>query len=352
MADTLPEGWSRDKPVDLPEGWSRTPQSRASPDTRYLEEKSPQSVSLIDLPAAARSAKGAAKTLTGWGVGAGQLASDLDPTGTLGRVGSTAPAQAVKRWAMSPAESVAEETGRFLPYFAPGGQVSGMTRLGRGTLGGVTLGLVAPTESGSLGSHFAGAAAGGLLGAAFGALGGKAGKLEDFNRAAYRYALEPLEKYGVKIPSKAGPEGMNAVFEQIDPLMGQRGPIGQAARDAYQRFSELRNAASEGWVNPQTIITQRYASMGPTYDTNEPLLQMAERARGAGTGGGFHWPHWGWHVVPGLGTAGWVAAAAARAAGHTGPGRAVRGVTSSAAPGLAGAVESAGEQEINPRQGQ
>lgn len=167
MPDTLPEGWSRQAPADLPEGWSRT---KPAGDQLYAEEREPPSTAPIDIVGAGRAVKGAAKTLTGLGVGAGQIAADIDPTGALARIGATRPAQTVKDWAMSPASSIAEEEGRVLPYFMGGGGsgIAGLAR--RATTGGMVAGF-SPTESGSLESHEENAKWGVGMASALGAMG-------------------------------------------------------------------------------------------------------------------------------------------------------------------------------------
>src|SRR5215475_4178398 len=149
-----PEASQRSLPP-LPPGFEHEMQARS--DNHYTEEKEPRDVknpnmAWIDIPGLGRAAKGAAKTVTGLGVGAGQVLSDLDATGALSRAGQSKPAQAVKRWAMSPATSIAEEIGGALPYFSPMGLESVAAKAG-------TLGFLTPTESGDMQSHLIDAAA-------------------------------------------------------------------------------------------------------------------------------------------------------------------------------------------------
>lgn len=164
---------------------------KASPDTfdpdkflasrTYAEEREPRNTAWIDIPGVGRAAKGAAKTITGLGVGAGQILSDWDASGRLGQLGATAPAQAIKRWSMSPASSVAEEVGGVLPYFSPMGlERLAATAAGRGAIGGTVLGGLTPTESGSLESHALDAVAGGAGGALLGSSGGYIPKMRHY----------------------------------------------------------------------------------------------------------------------------------------------------------------------------
>jgi hypothetical protein len=74
--------------------------------------------------------------------------------------------QAVKRWARSPATSIAEEVGGGLPYL-----------VGRGGPAGAVFGALTPTESGSLQSHFFDSLFGGAGGALLGRAGGYIPKL-------------------------------------------------------------------------------------------------------------------------------------------------------------------------------
>ena len=165
---------SADNLPPLPPGFEQeTAPSLYAEEKERRDPKNPD-VSFLDLPRLGRTAKGVAKTITGVGVGGGQILSGLDATGALGRLGETGPAQAIKRWSMEPAGSVAEEVGGVLPYLSPWGlERLAASMAARGALGGLEKSFLTPTESGSLESHVADAAAGGAAGGTAGAAGGR-----------------------------------------------------------------------------------------------------------------------------------------------------------------------------------
>lgn len=231
---TGPEGATRDQAVGIlrqqhPELWQQ-PAAGA-----YAEEREPPNMDWIDVKGVGRAAKGAAKTVTGLGVGAGQILSDFDATGTLGRVGATRPAQAIKQWAMSPASSIAEEEGQILPYLSPTGlERLAATAATRGMLGGSVLGGLTPTESGSLQSHLIDAAAGGTVGGLAGAAGGTVPKLPHW---FHMWHLLPVAGSLAWLAAAAGRRGLNA-----GPIAAVRRAL---AREAPAESTEAVRKATE-----------------------------------------------------------------------------------------------------------
>lgn len=157
-----------------------------APSNLYAEETERPSTALIDLTGAGRTAKGVAKTLTGFGVGAGQVFAGDDPTSALNRLGATAPAQGIKNWAMSPATSIAEEEGKVLPYLV-GGPARGLLGLAKRAGQGAMIAGFSPTQSGSQESHEENAKWGTGLAAALGAMGVPAAAIR--SSSTVRHAL-------------------------------------------------------------------------------------------------------------------------------------------------------------------
>lgn len=195
-------------------------------------------------------ARGVGRGLAGDVVGAGQLAATVLPQSVTAPVATSAPGQAISRFANAPSSGVAETAGRVvggaLPFVV-------QPELGAGALvdaavmGGLG-GLVQPTQSGSLPSHLLGGAVGAGFGGAGGALAGTPAQqamralgirippgrmlpligrewerfasrlpvldrlighgrqvsLDDFNRALYDDALEPLRGLNVPVATPAG----------------------------------------------------------------------------------------------------------------------------------------------------
>jgi hypothetical protein len=166
MPPPLPPGFEPETPQrslpPLPPGFEH--ETSARPDTRYEEEKEPRdpknpNMAWIDIPGLGRAAKGAAKTVTGLGAGAAEAFG----------AGDTSLAKTAKKWATAPATSIAEEEGRFLPYFL-------QPRLGLGALAdrmvvGGLVGGFTPTESGTPESHEENAKWGAGMSAALGSMG-------------------------------------------------------------------------------------------------------------------------------------------------------------------------------------
>jgi len=131
--------------------------------------------SLPDWSTPGHLGKGAVKGLVGQGVGIGQLAADIDPTGISQRIGETETAQGIKKWAMAPSESTAESIGYGAGAVAPylfGGEALGAGRLANTALGvyrGAASAAIQPTAEGTLASHGKAAIPGAVLGAIPGA---------------------------------------------------------------------------------------------------------------------------------------------------------------------------------------
>jgi hypothetical protein len=241
-------------------------------------------------------------------------------------------------------------------------------RVIRGAAGGAGAGFLAPTQEGTLESHVPGAVGGGIVGLAAGALGGVFGRSEDFDRAAYRWALDPIRKYlgryEPRTVGEAGLQELNSLINasRVQPPGGHNPQQSSDVMDAFMRMTQLNRWAEEGRLVPQRVIDSYERQRGG--DVSE-IIDLAKAARNSGVGtvsemeravrsNMLH--HVQFHAVPAiLAAAGWrfgpegswttvwpatyLAQIAARRLLHANePGRAVSSFVSRNAPGVAGAT--------------
>jgi hypothetical protein len=243
--------------------------------------------------------RGAGKELTSEAIGAGQLASSIDPTGALSRLGGYIPhGQDIKDWAMAPSEGWAETAGSVvggaLPWMlTPEFRAASMLgRIASKAGSGALMGAVQPTQSGDFLSHAPGALAGAATGGLFGGFGGKAARqqaLAGFQKDAYDAVLAPLRansKYaGLKGPTQIGAAGLKELDDAISRVennkFAMRGKDVQAAvASARENLNHLHQSRTGEWVDPHGILD--YFERNKQLDINHPLRNAAELGRRSG----------------------------------------------------------------------
>jgi hypothetical protein len=280
-------------------GYLSTPGKSTAPSSSTPDTSSASDDSFLGHGVLGSMVRGAGKELTSEAIGAGQLASSIDPTGALSRLGGYIPhGQDIKDWAMAPSEGWAETAGSVvggaLPWMlTPEFRAASMLgRIASKAGSGALMGAVQPTQSGDFLSHVPGAIAGAVTGGAMGRLGGKAANqraLAGFQKDAYDAVLAPLRansKYaGLKGPTQIGAAGLKELDDAISRVennkFAMRGKDVQAAvASARENLNHLHQSRTGEWVDPHGILD--YFERNKQLNINHPLRNAAELGRRAG----------------------------------------------------------------------